>query len=275
MSQPSPPRLWPPLAAGAVGLALLAMLPWAAGRDVQGGVARLIGEAEQRAASALSEQGHGWASVDIDADGIARLVGAPPNPQAQAAALQAAQAALADRTGLPGVIARWETHAAAAPVAPARAPIQPSLEPKIAQAVQDAAPKDAAPQNAAVQDSQDCTRDFAAQLRATPVRFASNAAAPTRASAAGIAALAQIARRCAAFRITVIGHSDTRGAAALNQRLSEQRARAILRALADAGVDPAGLRALGVGETRPLDRRRSPGADARNRRIDITATPRA
>ncbi|MCG8474024.1 MAG: OmpA family protein [Cytophagales bacterium] len=50
----------------------------------------------------------------------------------------------------------------------------------------------------------------------------------------------------------IAGHSDNIGSRKLNQQVSEQRARAIVRYLVRKGINPKRLRAIGYGETRPL-----------------------
>jgi OmpA-OmpF porin, OOP family len=69
--------------------------------------------------------------------------------------------------------------------------------------------------------------------------------------------------------VEVAGHTDDTGTAALNQRLSEERARAVVDWLAAHGVAAQRLQARGYGQTRPL----VPNADelgrARNRRVEF------
>ncbi len=68
----------------------------------------------------------------------------------------------------------------------------------------------------------------------------------------------------------VIGHTDARGAADLNQRLSEARARAVADYLSRRhGIDPARLRVSGEGETRPKNPFDASAAE--NRRVEIRA----
>jgi outer membrane protein OmpA-like peptidoglycan-associated protein len=61
-------------------------------------------------------------------------------------------------------------------------------------------------------------------------------------------------------------HTDARGAAAWNLRLSQARAEAIYQYLVDRGIDARRLRAKGYGETRPIDKGHDAKAQARNRR---------
>ena len=67
--------------------------------------------------------------------------------------------------------------------------------------------------------------------------------------------------------IEVQGHTDERGDDAYNLDLSDRRAKAVEKYLADKGVDPKRLSAQGYGETQPLDRRSNDAAWAKNRRV--------
>lgn len=68
--------------------------------------------------------------------------------------------------------------------------------------------------------------------------------------------------------IRVEGHTDTRGNAQYNQQLSEQRALSVKNALAQQGVDPRRIEAVGYGKTQPIS-----SSDAMNRRVNIVINP--
>lgn len=70
-------------------------------------------------------------------------------------------------------------------------------------------------------------------------------------------------------RIQVEVHTDSRGEAADNQALSEQRAAAIVKFLVEKGVDAGRLQGIGYGESRPVDPSDTPEAWARNRRVEF------
>src|SRR5882672_2667619 len=64
-------------------------------------------------------------------------------------------------------------------------------------------------------------------------------------------------------------HSDERGDATWNRKLTQQRADAIMQYLVDKGADPKRLRATGYGETKPLDKHHNEKAWAKNRRTEL------
>jgi len=123
---------------------------------------------------------------------------------------------------------------------------------------------------AAVDDADACQRLFDEAMQARSIRFANASAAILPDSMLVLTRLGVAARQCEAFQITIDGHTDSVGAANLNQRLSEARARAVATWLTDYGVEPAQLTARGFGETRPLADNDTPTGRAKNRRIDFT-----
>lgn len=74
-------------------------------------------------------------------------------------------------------------------------------------------------------------------------------------------------------RITIEGHTDSSGSLALNQRLSEQRADAVLQYIrANIGTDIP-ISSIGFGPERPVASNETEAGRARNRRIDVVITP--
>ena len=61
-----------------------------------------------------------------------------------------------------------------------------------------------------------------------------------------------IGQFCNVESISVVGHTDTVGSAAYNQRLSERRAQDARDELVRDGVDPARITSSGAGETQPM-----------------------
>lgn len=70
-------------------------------------------------------------------------------------------------------------------------------------------------------------------------------------------------------RIRIEGHTDATGPAALNLRLSQQRADAVRAALIERGIEPGRMEAVGMGEDFPIASNDTEAGRARNRRVDI------
>ncbi|HQX34630.1 MAG: OmpA family protein [Dokdonella sp.] len=70
-------------------------------------------------------------------------------------------------------------------------------------------------------------------------------------------------------RIRIEGHTDSTGSANANQVLAQRRAEAIEKALRDAGIDPARMTAVGIGEDQPIASNDTEDGRARNRRVEI------
>jgi len=68
------------------------------------------------------------------------------------------------------------------------------------------------------------------------------------------------------------GHTDSRGPAAYNQRLSEQRANAVRAYLLERGIDARRITAVGIGEDRPIASNATDEGRARNRRVEVVVT---
>ncbi|HSK39203.1 MAG TPA: OmpA family protein [Arenibaculum sp.] len=69
--------------------------------------------------------------------------------------------------------------------------------------------------------------------------------------------------------VNVVGHTDTSGPAAYNQRLSERRATAVREALVRSGVPGDTVDTSGVGETQPLIATGDGVREPSNRRAEI------
>jgi outer membrane protein OmpA-like peptidoglycan-associated protein len=70
-------------------------------------------------------------------------------------------------------------------------------------------------------------------------------------------------------KVRIEGHTDNVGDPALNQRLSEERADAVKKALTKRGVDGDRLETRGLGETKPIAPNASPGGRHKNRRVEF------
>jgi len=72
--------------------------------------------------------------------------------------------------------------------------------------------------------------------------------------------------------ISVEGHADERGTDSFNQKLSEDRARAVLEFLVKQGIPRERLSSVGYGSTRPLVDKKNEYALLLNRRVEFTVT---
>ncbi|MBN1115843.1 MAG: OmpA family protein [Bacteroidales bacterium] len=70
--------------------------------------------------------------------------------------------------------------------------------------------------------------------------------------------------------IEISGHTDSDGSDTYNQKLSEGRARSVVQYLASKGVDAGHMKAVGYGESKPIDTNFSDAGKARNRRVEFT-----
>lgn len=84
-----------------------------------------------------------------------------------------------------------------------------------------------------------------------------------------LAALAEALQDCGDFRIEAGGHTDSQGSEEFNQTLSQQRAEAVLAAMAGAGIATAQMTAAGYGETRPVESNDTEAGRDANRRIEF------
>jgi outer membrane protein OmpA-like peptidoglycan-associated protein len=71
------------------------------------------------------------------------------------------------------------------------------------------------------------------------------------------------------LRLTIEGHTDSSGKPELNQRLSEQRATAVLDYLVKQGLDRSSLLAQGLGENNPVADNSTAEGRQKNRRVEI------
>lgn len=83
-----------------------------------------------------------------------------------------------------------------------------------------------------------------------------------------IARIARVLNQYNQTQIEVGGHTDSTGSEQYNQQLSLRRAEAVKNALAQQGVNPARIRAIGYGESRIIS-----SNPAVNRRVEITIIP--
>jgi esterase/lipase superfamily enzyme len=69
--------------------------------------------------------------------------------------------------------------------------------------------------------------------------------------------------------VIAVGHADTRASAAAAQRISDERAQAVKDYLASSGVDENRIYTEGRGNREPVATNNTPGAQARNNRVEV------
>jgi outer membrane protein OmpA-like peptidoglycan-associated protein len=81
--------------------------------------------------------------------------------------------------------------------------------------------------------------------------------------------IAQVLNEHPERNLLIEGHTDSTGAAAYNQQLSEQRAEAVRAALAERGIDRSRVETRGLGESYPVASNESAAGRQMNRRVEI------
>ena len=81
--------------------------------------------------------------------------------------------------------------------------------------------------------------------------------------------VADILTQNPALKVEIQGHTDNRGSAAFNQKLSEKRANAVLDYLLQKGISRNRLTAAGYGFSRPAASNSTPEGRAQNRRVEL------
>lgn len=82
--------------------------------------------------------------------------------------------------------------------------------------------------------------------------------------------IAAMLKSNAALNIEVAGHTDNVGAADANQKLSEARAAAVVKALTGRGIAASRLTAKGYGASAPIADNRTEDGRGKNRRVELT-----
>jgi OOP family OmpA-OmpF porin len=115
-----------------------------------------------------------------------------------------------------------------------------------------------------------CQKALQDILAAEPLNFERNRTDLEPESLSVVERLARTLRACPDALVEIGGHTDTRGPAAQNERLSRQRADTVREALVQAGIPARRLAAVGYGGSRPVATNETDEGRARNRRIEFT-----
>jgi len=107
------------------------------------------------------------------------------------------------------------------------------------------------------------------------VMFGSGQAAVGPAFQTTLASVTTSVRKYCGVTVRVVGHTDNVGADAVNQTLSERRARAVTTYMQTQGLDAQRLAAQGMGESQPVADNGSEAGRQQNRRVEIFVRPPA
>ncbi|MFQ1699642.1 OmpA family protein [Loktanella agnita] len=103
--------------------------------------------------------------------------------------------------------------------------------------------------------------------------FATNSTAVSSVSQRELRIVANSLNKYPNTTVNVIGHTDSDGAAAFNQDLSERRAQAVSAVLLNGGVSATRVRSIGAGENQPVASNQTASGKQANRRVEIIITP--
>jgi OmpA-OmpF porin, OOP family len=84
-----------------------------------------------------------------------------------------------------------------------------------------------------------------------------------------LVAITSILKEYPAANFSIEGHTDSDGADAANQTLSDNRAAAVKNYLIDNGIASSRLTSRGFGESSPIDTNATKAGKANNRRVEV------
>ena len=114
-----------------------------------------------------------------------------------------------------------------------------------------------------------CQANVDAAIEGKTIRFRVNRAIIREGSYTVLNTIADVLNSCPTKQIAVDGHTDSDGSDTYNQKLSEARAKAVVKYLAGKGVSQDRVTATGYGETRPIADNATKVGKTKNRRIEI------
>ena len=99
--------------------------------------------------------------------------------------------------------------------------------------------------------------------------FASNQGSLSNAGKINLQPAIKFLARYPNLPVSIEGHSDSRGGAPANQKISQKRAASVRDALIKLGVDGTRLKVVGLGEVQPVASNETDSGRAKNRRVEI------
>jgi outer membrane protein OmpA-like peptidoglycan-associated protein len=111
-------------------------------------------------------------------------------------------------------------------------------------------------------------------FRMDDLTFRAGSSEPSPVATETVDQLAEALRAYPTSEITLDSFTDSRGSAAANEALSEDRSEAVKEMLVARGVDGSRISTAGHGESDPLDTNATAEGRAANRRTEVTVTSR-
>jgi OmpA-OmpF porin, OOP family len=84
-----------------------------------------------------------------------------------------------------------------------------------------------------------------------------------------IGEVAKLLKADAGLKVYVVGHTDNAGTLEGNMKLSQERAQAVVQALAKSGIDAGRMKAFGSGPYAPVASNDAEAGRAKNRRVEL------
>lgn len=224
------------------GLLALGLLGWLMGYTGNHSAKNLIEGTRSLAQEGLDAAGFTFARAEADGS-VLRVSGTAPDKASAEAACKAAKDKVAGRIGVPGIFGSVDCANIT----------YPGMDVDLsAQATASALPAKAEVMPAAAKvEATNCQARLTEAGKSGTVSFA-RSKGQILSGQDVLDRVAAVSKECQKFAIEIGGHTDTGGAADLNQRLSDLRANGVRTYLINKGVAGTQLTAKGYGESKPL-----------------------
>lgn len=107
---------------------------------------------------------------------------------------------------------------------------------------------------------------------AAPIKFQTESAKLTPEAQQQLANVVSAVKACPDVKLTVTGHTDSTGTDAINNPLSEDRAKAVAAYLVSQGIPADSVNSKGAGSSEPIADNNTAAGRAQNRRTEITVS---
>ena len=113
----------------------------------------------------------------------------------------------------------------------------------------------------------------ALNLAVRNIQFKTNSDQLTAVSLPLLDKVADLLKQYPNYKVTISGHTDSRGEAGSNQKISEKRANTCRQYLISKGINGSRLKAVGYGESKPIASNANEASRTQNRRVEFELTP--